>query len=103
MTSLGETNFPIIQELVSQIVTVDEETIVESLRFVLMRMKIVIEPSAAVAVAALMSGKMKIAGKRVGVILSGGNLDLGKLATLGKEKAESRTSNETQRPTSRDG
>jgi len=103
LTSLGETNFPIIQELVSQIVTVDEETIVESLRFVLMRMKIVIEPSAAVAVAALMSGKMKIAGKRVGVILSGGNLDLGKLATLGKEKAESRTSNETQRPTSRDG
>ncbi len=78
-TSLGELTFPVIQQHVDRIVTVTEAEIVEAMRFVWMRMKIVIEPSSAVAVAAVRKHRDRLAGKRIGVILSGGNVDLDRL------------------------
>ena len=79
LTSLGTMTFPIIQERVAQIVTVSEQGIVEAMRFVWERAKIIIEPSAAVAVGVLWEKKIDLKGIRVGVILSGGNVDLEKL------------------------
>ena len=75
-TSLGSLTFPIIREYVSDILTVSENAIVSAMRLVWERMKIVVEPSAAVPLAAILSHAEKFAGKRVGVILSGGNVDL---------------------------
>jgi threonine dehydratase len=75
-TSLGSITFPIILEHVHSIVTVSENNIVKAMRYLWERMKIIVEPSSAVPVAALMEGKIEIAGKRVGIILSGGNVDL---------------------------
>ncbi len=79
LTSLGDLTFPIIRERVEQIVTVSEEAIVAAMRFVWERTKLVIEPSAAVPVAALWEGKLDLSRGRVGVILSGGNVDLERL------------------------
>jgi len=79
LTSLGERNFAIIMENVDDIVTVSEEKIVEAMRMIWERMKIIIEPSSAVPLAAILQGKVNIQNKKVGIILSGGNLDLGKL------------------------
>ena len=79
LTSLGERNFKIILEKVDDIVTVSEENIVDAMRLVWERMKIIIEPSSAVPLAAILEKKVDVRGKRVGIILSGGNLDLGKL------------------------
>ncbi len=79
LTSLGEPNFAIIMEKVDDIVTVSEEKIVEAMRMIWERMKIVIEPSSAVPLAAVLQNKIDIQNKKVGIILSGGNLDLGKL------------------------
>ena len=78
-TSLSDKTFPIIQRLVSDIVRVEEEEIIHTMRLVWERMKIIIEPSSAVPVAALLSGRLPVAGKTVGVILSGGNVDLDRL------------------------
>ena len=75
-TSLGELTFQMIRDGVERIVTVDEAAIIEAMRTVWMRMKILIEPSAAVPVAALLTGGLEVSGQRVGVILSGGNVDL---------------------------
>jgi len=79
LTSLGKLTFPIIQARVERIVTVSEQGIVDSMKFVWERVKIVIEPSAAVAIGVLWGKKIDLKGLKVGVILSGGNLDLGKL------------------------
>ena len=79
LTSLGTVTFPILQERVAQIVTVSERGIVEAMKFVWERAKIIIEPSAAVAVGVLWERKIDLRGLRVGVILSGGNVDLQKL------------------------
>ncbi|GAB4463768.1 MAG: pyridoxal-phosphate dependent enzyme [Anaerolineales bacterium] len=79
LTSLGRLTFPIIQQNVEQIVTVSERGIIEAMRFVWERVKIVIEPSAAVAVGVLWERKIDLSGLKVGVILSGGNVDLNKL------------------------
>lgn len=79
LTSLGERNFAIIMQNVDDIVTVSEEKIVEAMRMIWERMKIIIEPSSAVPLAAILQGKVDIQNKKVGIILSGGNLDLGKL------------------------
>ena len=79
LTSLGELTFAIIRDHVERIVTVDEAAIVEAMRAVWERMKIIIEPSSAVPVAALLSGNLGVRSERVGVILSGGNVDLGRL------------------------
>jgi threonine dehydratase len=75
-TSLGSITFPIILEHVSEIVTVSEDSIIKAMRFLWERMKILVETSSAVPFAALMDGKVDIAGKRVGIIISGGNVDL---------------------------
>jgi threonine dehydratase len=78
-TFLGDVNFPIIREHVAEIVTVSERAIVEAMRMVWERVEIVIEPSAAVPVAALFEGRFDPRGKRVGIVLSGGNVDLERL------------------------
>ena len=80
LTSLGERNFPIIQQYVKEIVTVSEASIVEAMRLLFERMKIVVEPSAAVPFAALLEEKVSVKNKRIGIILSGGNIDLKTLA-----------------------
>jgi threonine dehydratase len=79
LTSLGSQTFPIVQQRVEQIVTVSEQGIIESMRFIWERAKIIIEPSAAVAVGVLWERKIDLTGLKVGVILSGGNVDLEKL------------------------
>lgn len=78
-TQLGDQNFPIIQKFVSKIIRVEESEIIHAMRFIWERMKIVIEPSSAVAVAALFRNRMEFKNRRVGVILSGGNADLDSL------------------------
>lgn len=79
LTSLGDKTFPIIQEHVLRIITVSEAEIVTAMRLVWERMKIVIEPSCAVPLAALLKEKESFAAQRVGIILTGGNVDLEKL------------------------
>lgn len=78
-TSLGEFTFPIIQRLVHAIYPVSEKSIVRAMRDIWERMKIVVEPSAAVALAAVSEAGGELQGKRIGVILSGGNVDLDRL------------------------
>jgi threonine dehydratase len=79
MASLGDLTFPIIANRVERIITVSEAGIISAMKFIWERAKIIIEPSAAVAVAALWERKVDLAGMSIGVILSGGNLDLDKL------------------------
>ena len=79
MASLGDLTFPIIAKRVERIVTVSEAGIIAAMKFIWERAKIIIEPSAAVAVAVLWERKFDLAGMSIGVILSGGNLDLDKL------------------------
>src|SRR5205814_3929432 len=75
-TNVGEPNFAIIQRYVDDIVTVSEEAIISAIRTIWETMKIVIEPSAAVPYAAVQERAMDVNGKRVGIILTGGNVDL---------------------------
>ena len=75
-TFLGDRNFPIIQENVERIIRVEEEEIVEAMKLIWERMKIIVEPSSAVAFAALVKEKDKFKNKNVGIIVSGGNVDL---------------------------
>lgn len=75
-TVLGSNTFPIIKEHVNAIVRVTEEEIVGAMRLVWERMKIIIEPSSAVAFAALIKEKENYKGQKVGIIISGGNVDL---------------------------
>jgi len=75
-TNIGEPNFAIIQHYVDDIVTASEEAIVSAMRTILETMKIVVEPSAAVPYAAIQESKIDLRGTRVGVILTGGNVDL---------------------------
>jgi threonine dehydratase len=79
LTSLGDKTFPIIRDYVHEIVTVTEEGICAAMRHIWERMKVVVEPSAAVPFGSLLENKVDVAGKRVGIILSGGNVDLGRL------------------------
>jgi threonine dehydratase len=75
-TNVGAPNFAIIQRYVDEIVTVSEEAIVAAMRTIWETMKIIIEPSAAVPYAAILESKIDIGGKRAGIILTGGNIDL---------------------------
>ena len=79
LTSLGSLTFPIIQQRVEQIVTVSETGIIDSMKYVWERAKIIIEPSSAVAVGVLWEQKIDLSGLKIGVIISGGNVDLQKL------------------------
>ena len=74
--SLGVRNFELIHRHVEDIVCVEESEIIAAMRFVWERMKLVIEPSSAVPVAALLHHRLELQGQRVGVIISGGNVDL---------------------------
>ena len=88
LTTLGDKTFPIIQKEVKEIITVTDDQIIDALRLVWERMKIIIEPSCAVPLAALLKEKEKFLGKRVGIILSGGNVDLEKVLKMMTTKLE---------------
>jgi threo-3-hydroxy-L-aspartate ammonia-lyase len=76
----GALTFPVIQRLVDEIVTVSDEQIVDAMRFAFERLKLVVEPSGAVGIAALLAGA--VGGGRVGVIVSGGNIGADRFAEL---------------------
>jgi threonine dehydratase len=80
--SLGQLTFPLILDYVDEMVTVSEAAIRETLLFLWERLKIVVEPTGTLATAALLEGIVTAPGKRVGVIISGGNVDLKKLPQL---------------------
>jgi threo-3-hydroxy-L-aspartate ammonia-lyase len=80
--SPGEITFPIIREHATAIVTVTDEELIGAMRFAFGRMKLVLEPSGAAALAAVFFDKIPVAGKRVGIIVSGGNVDAKRYATL---------------------
>ncbi len=79
---LGDHTFPIIREHVTDIVTVSDDELVEAMRFFAGRMKVVVEPTGALATAAVFAKKLDVAGKRVGILISGGNMDLDRYAEM---------------------
>lgn len=79
MTSLGDKTFPIIQKYVERIIRVEDADIIAAMRMIWERMKIIIEPSCAVPFAAVLKETATFKNKRVGIILTGGNVDLEKL------------------------
>ena len=76
----GHLTFPVIQQLVASIVTVSDDELVRTMRFFAERMKMVVEPTGCLGAAALLEGVVPVHGKRVGVIVSGGNVDLARYA-----------------------
>ena len=82
LTSLCEKTFEIIGKHVSEIITVDDEYIIEAMRMIWERMKIVVEPSGAISLAVVLANGKKFKDKKAAVILSGGNVDLQKLPWL---------------------
>ena len=83
-TNLGVPNFELIQRYVDDIVTVSDEAIVAAMRGIWETMKIVVEPSGAVPYAAVLEGRVDLRGKRVGLVLTGGNVDLDALPWMAK-------------------
>ncbi len=79
LTSLGELNFAVIQQYVDEILTASEKSIVAAMRMIWERMKIIIEPSSALPLAIIMENREKFSGKKIGIILSGGNVELTRL------------------------
>ncbi len=87
--SLGTLTFPLVRQNVDDMATVSDDDLVRAMRFVWERMKLVVEPTGVLGLAAAFSGKLDVTGKRVGVILSGGNVDLGDaLELFGRVPAE---------------
>ncbi|MCP4632107.1 MAG: pyridoxal-phosphate dependent enzyme [candidate division Zixibacteria bacterium] len=82
LTSLSEKTFGIISKYVDRIVTVSEDSIISAMRNIWERMKIIVEPSSAVVFGMLLEDKIDLSGKRIGMIISGGNVDLQKLPWL---------------------
>ena len=82
LTTLGDKTFPIIYENVKEVITVTDEEIIVAMRMIWERLKIIIETSCAVPFAAVLKHKEKFKGKKVGIILSGGNVDLEKVGKL---------------------
>jgi threo-3-hydroxy-L-aspartate ammonia-lyase len=78
----GERTFPVIRERVAAVVCVSDAEIVAAMRFAFERLKLVLEPSGASALAALLAGRVEAAGRRTGVILSGGNVDVARFSAL---------------------
>jgi threonine dehydratase len=78
----GARTFPVIRERVAAVETVSDAEIVEAMRFAFERLKLVLEPSGASALAALLAGKVDARGRRTGVILSGGNVDVQRFRDL---------------------
>ena len=81
-THLGRHTFPIMRELVRDMLTVSDAQLIEAMKFFAQRMKIVVEPTGCLAAAAVFAAGRELAGQRVGVILSGGNVDLDTYARL---------------------
>lgn len=79
LTSLSERTFEVIQTHVNDILTVKEESIASAMRLIWERMKIIVEPSAAVTLALILENKSRFKNKKIGFILSGGNVDLNRL------------------------
>ena len=92
-TSLGTRPFSVIQRHVDAIVTATEAEILDAMRFVWERFKIVVEPSGAVPVAPVLSGGLPVRGLRVGLILTGGNVDLGPLFEAARPLVASQCTN----------
>ncbi len=80
--ALGLHTFPIIQRHVYDIVTVSDSELIETMAFFASRMKLIVEPTGCLAAAAVLTGKLPIHGKRVGIVLSGGNIDLEQFGQL---------------------
>jgi threonine dehydratase len=80
--ALGIHTFPIIKQLADDILTVSDAELIDAMKFFAARMKIIVEPTGCLGAAAVFSGKIPCAGKRVGIILSGGNVDLENFAAL---------------------
>jgi len=80
--SLGQITFPLVRANVDDMVTVSDDALLDALRFVWERLKLVVEPTGALGLAAAWAGKVDVAAKRVGVIVSGGNADLDALPPL---------------------
>lgn len=87
LTSLGNKTFPIIREYLKEIITVTDEEIILAMRLIWERMKIIVEPSGAVPLAAVLTAKEKFSEKKVGMILSGGNVDLERVLKLFASKS----------------
>jgi threonine dehydratase len=81
-SSPGDLTFPLIMHYVADVLTVDDSELVRAMAFLWERLKVVVEPTGALGAAALFESKLDVTGRRVGVILSGGNADLRQLATL---------------------
>lgn len=79
LTSLGDKTFPIVKKYVNEIITISDEVTIKAMHLIFERLKIVVEPSAAVTLAIVLENPEKFADKKVGLILSGGNVDLSKL------------------------
>jgi threonine dehydratase len=82
LTSLGKYTFPIILKYVNDIIVVDEHQIIEAMKLIFQRLKVIVEPSSAVPLAAVMFNKNQFANKRIAIILSGGNVDFQTLNKL---------------------
>jgi len=80
--NLGRHVFPVLQQLGARIVTVSDAQLVDTMKFFAARMKLVVEPTGCLAAAAVMNGAIDVRGRRVGVVLSGGNVDLARFAAL---------------------
>ncbi len=85
LTSLGDKTFPLIRELVKDVIVVSDKEIVNAMQLIWERLKIIVEPSCAVPFAAVLKQKALFKGKRVGIILSGGNVDLARAFKLFSE------------------
>ena len=82
VTHLGDHNFAVIKRLVDDIVTVSDAQLVETMKFFAERMKMVVEPTGCLGAAAALHGALPLAGKKVGILISGGNVDLSRFAKL---------------------
>lgn len=80
--SLGKITFPLVRHYVDDMVTVSEDAIKRTMYFLWERMKLVVEPTGALAAAALLDGAISLPGKRVGIVITGGNVDLKQAASL---------------------
>jgi len=77
---VGEYNFPILKRYVDRVVTVSDDQLVQTMKFFAQRMKMVVEPTGCLAAAAVLQNIVPVKGKRVGVVISGGNVDLARFA-----------------------
>jgi threonine dehydratase len=82
LTTLGDKTFPLIRDLVKEIIVVSDKEIVDAMKLIWERLKIIVEPSCAVPFAAVLKNKTRFKDQKVGIILSGGNVDLARAFKL---------------------